>query len=85
MKKTILTVVAIATMNMIQAQEKVSKITFGAKAGLNLSNASVDRTFDTDISSLIGVHVGGFANFKFNENLHYNQSFCFLHKGIKSI
>jgi hypothetical protein len=83
MKKTILTVVAIATMNMIQAQEKVSKITFGAKAGLNLSSASVDRTFDTDISSLVGVHVGGFANFKFNEKFALQPELLFSTQGYK--
>jgi hypothetical protein len=83
MKKTILTVVAIATMNMIQAQEKVSKITFGAKAGLNLSSASVDRAFDTDISSLVGVHVGGFANFKFNEKFALQPELLFSTQGYK--
>jgi outer membrane autotransporter protein len=83
MKKTILAVAAIATMSMMQAQEKISKITFGAKAGLNLSNASVDRTFDTDISSLVGMHVGGFANFKFNEKFAVQPELLFSTQGYK--
>jgi hypothetical protein len=64
MKKTILAVVFLATILTSKAQENNSKTIFGVKAGLNISSASVDRGYDTDISSLVGVHIGGFANFK---------------------
>jgi hypothetical protein len=48
MKKTILTVVTIATIRYdTGTRKKFQKITFWLKAGLNLSNASVDRAFDT--------------------------------------
>ena len=69
----------LATFAVSNAQE----ITFGAKAGLNLSNASVDRGYDTDISSLVGVHVGGFANFKLDEKFAVQPELLFSTQGFK--
>lgn len=79
MKKTILFVAMLATIAVSNAQE----ITFGAKAGLNVSSASVDRGYDTDISSLVGVHVGGFANFKLDEKFAVQPELLFSTQGFK--
>ena len=83
MRKTILAVAVFATILTSNAQDKVSKITFGAKAGLNLSSANVDRGFDTDISSLLGVHVGGFANFKLDEKWSVQPELLLSKQGYK--
>lgn len=83
MKKTILAVAFLATFLTSNAQETNSKITFGAKAGLNLSSASVDRGYDTDVSSLVGVHVGGFANFKLDEKWAIQPELLFSTQGFK--
>ena len=79
MKKTILAVACLATFLTSTAQE----IKFGAKVGLNLSSASVDRGYDTDISSLVGVHVGGFANFKLDEKFAVQPELLFSTQGFK--
>lgn len=79
MKKTILVVALLTTFAVSNAQE----ITFGVKAGLNLSSASVDRGYDTDISSLVGVHVGGFANFKLDEKFAVQPELLFSTQGFK--
>jgi len=83
MKKTILAVAFLATILTSTAQETNSKITFGAKAGLNLSSASVDRGYDTDVSSLVGVHIGGFANYKFDEKFAMQAELLFSTQGFK--
>lgn len=83
MRKTILAVAVFATILTSNAQDKVSKITFGAKAGLNLSSASLDRGYDTDISSLLGVHVGGFANFKLDEKWSVQPELLLSTQGFK--
>ena len=83
MKKTILAVALLATFLTSNAQETNSKTTFGAKAGLNVSSASVDRGYDTDISSLVGVYVGGFANFKLDEKWAVQPELLFSTQGFK--
>ncbi len=83
MKKTILAVACLATFLVSNAQENNSKITFGAKAGLNLSSASVDRGYDTDVSSLTGVHVGVFANYKLDEKFAVQAELLYSTQGFK--
>ncbi|CAM3515197.1 porin family protein [Flavobacterium gelidilacus] len=83
MKKTILTIALLATIAVSTAQDRNSTLKFGAKAGLNISSASVDRTFDTDISTLIGVHIGGFANFKLDEKFTLQPELLFSTQGYK--
>jgi outer membrane autotransporter protein len=82
MKKTILAVAFLAAFLTSNAQETNSKITFGAKAGLNVSSASVDRGYDTAISSLVGVHIGGFANFKLDEKFAVQPELLFSTQGF---
>jgi long-subunit fatty acid transport protein len=79
MKKTILAVAFLATFLTSSAQE----IKFGAKAGLNLSSANIDRGYDTEISSLVGVHIGGFANFKLDEKFAVQAELLFSTQGFK--
>ncbi|EAZ96954.1 hypothetical protein FBBAL38_06005 [Flavobacteria bacterium BAL38] len=83
MKKIILAVAFLAAFLTSNAQENNSKTTFGAKAGLNISSASVDRGYDTDISSLVGVHIGGFANFKLDEKFAVQPELLFSTQGFK--
>lgn len=83
MKKTILAVAFLATFAVSNAQDTSSKITFGAKAGLNISGASVDKGYDTDISPLIGVHLGGFTNFKVAEKWAVQAEVLFSTQGFK--
>ena len=79
MKKTILAVAFLATFLTSNAQE----IKFGAKAGLNVSSTSVDRGYDTDISSVVGVHIGCFANFKLDEKFAVQPELLFSTQGFK--
>lgn len=81
MKKTILAVACLATFLVSNAQENKSKITFGAKAGLNLSSASIDRGYDSDVSSLTGIHIGGFANYKFDEKFAVQAELLYSTQG----
>jgi hypothetical protein len=83
MKKTILAVAFFATYFISNAQESTSKIKFGAKAGLNISSASVKRAYNTDISPLVGIHVGGFANFKFNKKWAVQSELLYSTQGFK--
>lgn len=80
MKKIILAVALLATL-AVTAQE--TKITFGVKAGLNLSSANVERDYDTDVSSLAGFHVGGFANFKIDDKWALQPELLFSTQGFK--
>lgn len=81
MKKTIFTVALLATIAVSTAQE--TKTTFGVKAGLNLSSASVERDYDTDVSSLVGFHVGGFANIEFDEKFAVQPELLLSTQGFK--
>lgn len=81
MKKTILTVTILATIAISTAQE--TKTTFGVKGGLNLSSANVERSYDTDVSSLAGFNVGGFAHFKIDKKWAVQPEFLFSTQGFK--
>ncbi len=81
MKNTILAVAFLATILTSTAQETNSKITFGAKAGLNISSASIDRSYDSDVSSLTGVNVGVFSNYKFDEKFAMQAELLFSTQG----
>jgi hypothetical protein len=67
MKKLILSVALLATMAASQAQEKSTKseVTFGVKAGINISTAVFDESIQNivpDVSSVVGANFGFFAN-----------------------
>lgn len=67
MRKLILSVAILATMTVSQAQEKSSKneVTFGAKAGVNISTAVFDesiKNYVPSVSSVVGANFGFFVN-----------------------
>lgn len=67
MKKLILSVALLATMAVCQAQEKnaKSKVTFGAKAGVNIATAVFDesvKNYVPSVSSVVGANFGFFVN-----------------------
>ena len=62
MKKIILAAIAVMAFSFANAQET----RFGVKGGLNLSTLGGDAS---GVSSLVGFHVGGFAEIKIIEKL----------------
>jgi opacity protein-like surface antigen len=83
MRKVILAAVTIAFSTSIQAQDASPKTTFGVKANLNLSSANIKRSYDTDVSSLVGFNVGGFANFKLDEKWSFQPELLYSKQGFK--
>ena len=61
MKKVIVCMLAAVSMLFASEYVNAQKVSFGAKAGLNLSTWNVD-----DYEFKPGFHAGGYANFKFN-------------------
>ncbi|WP_298395208.1 porin family protein [Flavobacterium sp.] len=67
MKKLILSIVLLAAMAVCQAQEKSTKseVTFGAKAGVNISTAVFDESIENyvpSVSSVVGANLSFFVN-----------------------
>lgn len=67
MKKLILSIALLATMVASQAQEKSTKseVTFGVKAGVNISTAVFDESIESyvpSVSSVVGANFGFFVN-----------------------
>lgn len=60
MKKIIIAAIALCTVGFANAQG----VAYGAKVGLNVANQSFTGTGAPSTSSLVGVSVGGFAEFK---------------------
>jgi len=77
MKKILLTVVALATFGLSQAQD----IKFGAKAGLNISTITGDLE---DAKSLVGAHFGGFAEIKISDKFAFQPELLYSMQGAKS-
>ncbi|WP_291114242.1 porin family protein [Flavobacterium sp. UBA6135] len=73
---TSLVVVLLTTLN-VAAQ----KVTFGAKAGLNLATLTGDVE---DMKSLTGYHVGGSAEFKITEKFSVQPELLYSLEGGKS-
>ena len=77
MKRIILTVSAFFTLCLANAQE----IKYGVKAGLNVSTLVGD--FETE-SSLIGIHAGGFAEFKITDKFSIQPEILYSTQGAES-
>lgn len=77
MKRIILTVSAIFAMSLVSAQE----IKYGIKAGLNVSTLVGD--FESE-NSLIGLHVGGFAEFKITDKFSVQPEILYSTQGAES-
>lgn len=77
MKKIILSAIAILAFGFVNAQQT----RFGVKGGLNLSNWTGGDVEDT--KSLVGFHVGGFAEIKIIEKLAIQPEILFSTQGTK--
>ncbi|QSB28140.1 PorT family protein [Flavobacterium circumlabens] len=78
MKKIILSMLAILVFGFANAQ----KTRFGVKGGLNVSSFTGGDYYD-DSKSLIGFHVGGFAEIKVIERLAIQPELLFSTQGAK--
>ena len=58
----------------------VSRLTFGLKAGANYSDYT---GADFGTSALIGFHAGAIVNFRFTDNLSFQEEFLFSTQGAK--
>lgn len=77
MKKLILSAMAVFAFGYVNAQE----VSFGAKAGLNIANLSGDMEEDT--KSLMGLHVGAFAEIQFTERFSFQPELLYSMQGAK--
>jgi hypothetical protein len=76
MKKIMLTAAAVMAFAFSNAQETK----FGVKAGVNLATLGGDAE---DVSSKIGFHVGGFAEFKISDKFAIQPELLFSTQGAK--
>lgn len=77
MKKVLLSAVAVMAFMSVSAQETK----FGVKAGVNLSTLTGDAE---DAKSLVGFHVGGFAEFKLTDKFSIQPEILYSTQGAKS-
>ncbi|WP_291141996.1 porin family protein [Flavobacterium sp. UBA7680] len=76
MKRIILAAIAVMAFSFANAQET----RFGVKGGLNLSTLGGDAS---GVSSLVGFHVGGFAEIKIIDKLAIQPELLFSTQGAK--
>ena len=77
MKKIILAAIAVMAFSFANAQET----RFGVKGGLNLTTFAGGNYWDA--KSLVGFHVGGFAEIKIIERLSIQPEVLFSTQGAK--
>ncbi|SFD85462.1 porin family protein [Flavobacterium phragmitis] len=77
MKKIILSAIAVMAFAFTNAQET----RFGVKGGLNLSTLTGE--YEDDTKSLVGFHVGGFAEIKVIERLAIQPELLFSAQGAR--
>lgn len=78
MKKLFLTL-AVACLGLTASAQEKGDIRFGVVAGMNVSNITDMKDFD----SRIGFHVGAKAEYNLSENLYGNAGVIFSQKGNK--
>ena len=86
MKKLVLSAVAVFAFTFANAQE----VKFGAKAGANLSNVKTslpatagESVANPDTKSVIGFHVGGFAEIKLSDKFAFQPELLLSTEGSK--
>ncbi|MFN4198616.1 MAG: porin family protein [Flavobacterium sp.] len=77
MKKVLLAATAIFTFGLATAQD----ISYGAKAGLNMSTLTGDVE---DAKSIFGFHVGGFVEIKISEKFSIQPELLYSAQGAKT-
>jgi outer membrane immunogenic protein len=90
MKKLILSVAMITTMAVSQAQEKNSKnkVTFGAKAGVNISTVVFDesvKNYVPSVSSVVGANFGFFVNLPMGSKFAFQPELVYSMQGFDYI
>jgi hypothetical protein len=79
MKKIIVSVVALLVFSFTNAQ----KATFGIKGGLNVANQSYSGDASPSPTSLIGVNIGAFVDFKIADKLYFQPEVLYSTQGSK--
>lgn len=82
MKKIILTTVAILTFGFISAQDN-KEMSFGVKGGLNVSTLANADGDGVSVSSLVGFHIGGFAEFMITDKFAVQPEVLYSAQGAK--
>ncbi len=84
MKKIILTLAAIFAIGFVNAQDKKgssdSGMAFGVKGGLNIASV----TNQPGTSSLVGFHIGAFAEFKVSDKFAVQPELLYSTQGAKA-
>lgn len=73
--------ILLSTVFLFSALSYAQDVKFGAKVGLNISNLSGDVD---DTKSLIGAHLGGFAEISISEKFAIQPELLFSMQGAKS-
>ncbi|MDR7211350.1 porin family protein [Flavobacterium piscis] len=76
MKKITLSIIAVLAFGFTNAQE----VKFGVKGGLNIANFGGDAE---DTKSLVGFHVGGFAEIKLSDKFAIQPELLYSAQGAK--
>ncbi len=80
MKKIFLTAAAVFAISFANAQD----VKYGAKAGLNISSATGDTQIFGDLSSKVGLQLGGFAEIKISDKFSIQPELLYSAQGAKS-
>lgn len=79
MKKIIVSVVALLVFSFTNAQKAV----FGIKGGLNVANQIYSGDASPSPTSLIGVNIGAFVDFKIADKLYFQPEVLYSTQGSK--
>ena len=79
MKKIFLTAAAVFAFSFANAQD----VKYGAKAGLNISSATGDTQIFGDLSSKVGLQLGGFAEIKISDKFAIQPELLYSSQGVK--
>ena len=79
MKKIFLTAAAVFAISFANAQD----VKYGAKAGLNISSATGDTQIFGDLSSKVGLQLGGFAEIKISDKFAIQPELLYSSQGVK--
>ncbi len=88
MKKIILSVAFLATMANSQAQETTNttdKVTFGVKAGVNVSSAKFDeniKDYVSNIGNVVGANVGIYTNIPLGSKFAFQPEVLYSMQGF---
>lgn len=79
MRKLVLSMIAILSLGFVNAQE----FKFGVKGGLNVANLNFSGQGAPSTSSLVGFHIGGFAEIKVSDKFSIQPELLYSTQGAK--